>query len=237
MQFFDPEVAVDSGGRVVVAATSCCSHSIGCGVTSTDPYPPPCDVTIWRLQPDGQLDASWGDSGRKLVHNAFNFADALTVDAEDRVLLGSSRSGPASVLRFKVNGPLDSTFSNDGIAKFKLNDNTPASPLRIGADPSGTITVAVDNDKRDVYGVGRLTSAGVLDSTYGLGGTVTRRCAKGCSPSSAAVDHGEVAIVVDGWVGRSQADRWLRLARVNAAGTVVKQRALTPSRAPSTRAH
>ena len=96
--FFDPEVVVDSQGRVVVVATSCCSHSIGCPVTSTDPYPTPCDATIWRLLPGGQLDPSWANAGQKLVHNVFDFYDALAVDAEDRVLLASDsgRTGDGS---------------------------------------------------------------------------------------------------------------------------------------------
>lgn len=224
--FFDPEVVVDSQGRVVVAATSCCSHSIGCSVTSTDPYPTPCDATIWRVLPDGQLDLSWAKAGERLVHNVFDFYDALAVDAEDRVLLASDSGGPATVLRFTVNGRVDSSFSGDGVAKFKLNGDTAASVLRIGVDPSGTITVAVGNARRDFFGAGRLTSSGLLDVSYGVEGTVTRSCSDGCKPSSADVDDGRVAIVVD--PDSTAADRWFRLARVNAAGTRVNRVRLDP---------
>ena len=125
-----------------------------------------------------------------------------------------------------MNGAADSSFSGDGVAKFKLNGDTAASALRIGVDASGTITVAVGNAKRDVYGAGRLTSSGVLDVSYGVDGTVTRSCSDGCRPSSADVDDGRVAIVVD--PDSRASDRWFRLARVNAAGTRVDRVRLDP---------
>jgi hypothetical protein len=224
---YDPEVAVDSQERVVVAATSCCSHSSGCPIHSTDPSPSPCDVTIWRLLPDGTLDTTWAKAGQKLVHNVFDFADALAVDSAGRILLGADGTGPASVMRFTQGGAMDRSFSRDGVAKIKL-DGTAVSPLRLGVDSAGAITVALGNGKRDIVGAGRLTPAGTLDESYGVNGTITRRCGDRCHPSSADVDHGEVAIVVDASIRTGRGDRWLRVARIDQTGTGLDRMRVDP---------
>jgi uncharacterized delta-60 repeat protein len=168
---FDPSVALESTGRIVVGGSACESDDIR-----------DCDVAIAALRRDGRLDPRFGNGGKVVSHFPRPEAcregiDAGTVqgmdiDSRGRVVVGGSclGGGHAPVARFTANGDPDPSFGNDGIVDPYVG------MARIGA-------LVVDaRDRIDVAGarhhglaVARFEGSGRLDRSFGRRGVATAR--------------------------------------------------------------
>ena len=151
----------------------------------------PGSLRLSRFLPDGGLDPAFG-SGGTIVHpfSGLGFARTLAIDSLDRIVVGGgitvSDGGPsdqeAFVARFTADGALDTTFDGDGWTSFDFT----AATATVGTE--GVSVVVVDASDRPIVGgspdangpvfnpsdrnmaVARLTTSGVLDTTFGSAG-------------------------------------------------------------------
>jgi uncharacterized delta-60 repeat protein len=136
--------------------------------------------TVIRLLPNGALDGGFGSGG--IVHTVLanpsvqDEATAVLMLGDGRILVAGAadRSFPYSqtefaLVRYLPDGRLDPTFGSAGIVV------TPGTreevPYALALAPDGKIVVAGFADK--LFGLARYLRAGALDSTFGVGGTVT----------------------------------------------------------------
>ncbi|MBW3540325.1 MAG: hypothetical protein KY476_08645 [Planctomycetes bacterium] len=198
---------VQSDGRIVVLGIVQDSAGFGFGLSSL----------LLRYNLDGSLDTSFGDGG----HVLFNFSSAtfgnfnftgLAMDADENLLVaGSVHRGTTgvdfAVARFRgTDGGLDTTFGTDGYAYADLDDHVSFRGMAV--DPAGNIVLAgsafrsgTGND----VALARLTSAGILDTSFGTGGVaLTDLGSDDEDVSAVAVDAGG-NVVIAGYSYRGDA--------------------------------
>lgn len=141
------------------------------------------DIGVARYLANGNIDTSFGDSGRLRIDiNGFSdWANAVAVDNQSRILAAGggttdyiTRSYNFAVVRLTPQGVLDNTFGIDGkvivnFAPVGGNDRDYANDMLL--QPDGKILLsgyAAGN-----FGLVRLNADGSLDSTFGTGGKVT----------------------------------------------------------------
>ncbi len=115
----DPTFSGDGSTTEGAGTRGMAIDGAGCIVTVSE------FAAVSRLLPDGELDPSFGDEGEPVgidvEPGSSDFADAMAVDASDRILAAGT-STPAGggeprsfVVRLTEAGALDPTFSGDGI--------------------------------------------------------------------------------------------------------------------------
>ena len=181
----DALVTVDTRGRVVVAAMEAVEKGY--------------NAVITRLSSIGAYDTSFSKNGRVTVNlGKWDWVDALATDADDRIVLGSDYWRPEGkdvpeygvVVRLRANGELDTSFSGDGVVRFKMLDDGVNYPVEIGVGASGRLTVAAVAGG-EAYGAIRLTPTGRFVRDYGHDGVLSVNCV--CSLYVASVVRGQVA--------------------------------------------
>ncbi len=131
-------------------------------------------VFLARLNADGTVDASFGTGGRRGVGGAglpINVA-AATLDANQRIVL---TGGGDRVARYNADGSLDRTFGANGVATLMFAGVSSFGAADLAVAPDGRIVLAgnvalLPNESGDRIGVVRLTSAGRVETTFGIGG-------------------------------------------------------------------
>jgi uncharacterized delta-60 repeat protein len=159
-------VAVDHLGRTIVA---------GYATTGSAAYD---DFVIVRYTPAGALDTSFGGTGIVTIDMGgganVETANGVAVDSMNRVIVAGEANYDFAVARLTASGALDSSFGNGGKVNFDF----------AGSD-DGASSVTVDSMDRPVvagftgmgsgpnyddFAVARLTTAGALDPSFGVGG-------------------------------------------------------------------
>lgn len=151
-------VVIQSNGRIVVS-----------GMASTSPT----ETVMVGFRPDGQVDRTFGASGRALVHvDSRGSGNALLVLPDGKLLVGGgAANGQSYLARFLSDGTMDTTFGTNGT----ILDRFPATGMtaqgmsvdHLAAQGDGKV-LAVDTD-----GVlHRFDIEGVADPSFGGGGSV-----------------------------------------------------------------
>jgi uncharacterized delta-60 repeat protein len=159
-------LAVQSDGRLLVAG----EVRNAAGTRS--------DAFLSRFLADGQIDASFGASGTSYGYSGtINSARAIAVQSDGKIIIAGYTAGNGLtddflIARFHPNGFIDRDFGESGAYRLDFaggGDRGTAMALA----PDGKIIVAgiAWNGTRHVWGVARLTSSGMPDSSfYGTGG-------------------------------------------------------------------
>jgi uncharacterized delta-60 repeat protein len=144
------------------------------------------DMAIVRLLPDGTVDTSYGSDGKLIIpigtDNDFPTAMRLQADGKAVVVGTSTINGTnrMAVVRVNDNGTLDSTFGDSGKAVISFG-TARENAYGLAIRPDGKILVGGSAGESTNYdfAIARLTSAGVLDTTFGTNGTVTTAIGSG----------------------------------------------------------
>lgn len=172
--------AVQPNGRLVLAGSAIQPFGGGCCAA---------DFALARLTATGALDSSFGGDGRVVTDflpgadNGQDAAHAVLVRADGRILAaGSGVAGAASVdfavARYRGNGSLDPTFSNDG--RVTTDFVGYQDEIRdLAVDLSGRIVAGGqscefpgDFDEVCDFGLVRYTPGGTPDPRFGRHGRV-----------------------------------------------------------------
>lgn len=186
-------VVVQTDGKVLVAG-----RSTG-GATGSD-------FSVVRFNSDGSVDSSFGTSGvaRIDMGSASDSCYAILVQPDGKIILGgettrTSTSTDFALARLNTNGSLDTSF---GTAGKTVNDffggTDQLASLALTSDghilAGGTAKVS----GLPQFAVAEFTSAGALESGFGIGGKVTRTFASGYSRGQSVAVLGDGSIVLAG---------------------------------------
>ena len=131
-------------------------------------------LTVFRLLPDGELDATFGEGG--LVQftsnaNVPHTGTAVALEPDGRIVVAGSRRDDLLVLRLLDDGAPDEAFGDAGV----VIDPENAGATRLVRAPDGYRITTVTN-AGDLAGstcrVVALAADGALDPSFGTGGSV-----------------------------------------------------------------
>jgi uncharacterized delta-60 repeat protein/uncharacterized repeat protein (TIGR01451 family) len=224
-------IAIDTTGRIIAVGQAAASDS--------------ADFAVVRYLPNGNLDTSFGSSGKVTVDFGFqDVARGVALDAQGRIIVvGTSDEGDDLdwiLTRLTPSGALDLTFGADHTGKIRTG---------FGGDLDEANAVAIDALNRIVvvgreldeiaddsdFGLIRFNSDGTLDSTFDSDGLLTIGFGTFEEAHAVAIDATGRIVVA----GRSGAPGRFAVARVNDNGTLDGTfdgdgRAVTPFNAHST---
>jgi uncharacterized delta-60 repeat protein len=161
-----PDVKVQPDGKIVAVAAPSTSG-------------PTWAVT--RTLSSGALDTAFGSNGTVLTTfpgATSGFANAVTFQPDGKILVAGVVSGTNpydtwGVARYNSNGSLDTTFGNGGLYQFSFNSSNGYGGWAYGVAVQSDGKILVGGMLRGTgmgFSVGRLTSNGQLDSTFGTNG-------------------------------------------------------------------
>ncbi len=163
-----------------------------------------------RLNPDGSVDSTFGAGGKVVLDfGGDDGADAVALQPDGKVLLAGSTTAGASggdfaLARLNSDGSLDASFGTGGKATVDFGGADVAFGLAL--QPDGSVILAggtASTTDAEQFAIARLTSAGVLDSSFGAGGK-TRIDFGGVSVGRGVALQANGDILVGGIAGANQ---------------------------------
>jgi uncharacterized delta-60 repeat protein len=149
-------VALQSDAKIVVAGTVGCCSSVG--------------IVLARYNPDGTLDSSFDTDGKVTLPGAGDdFAQAIAMQPDGKILVGGSQDQQLLVVRFESDGSLDSTFGTGGEAVPFPNTSGAVTGLAVLPDGrilAGGYRYSGSGPHTDLE-VARLNDDGSPDVTFG----------------------------------------------------------------------
>ena len=132
------------------------------------------NFTVARYNQDGTLDNTFGDEGKVAteIGTADDFAKSVLIQNDGKILVsGYSFDGSKnvfSVVRYRIDGTIDSTYGVDGIKMLSINsidDKGSASILQ--SDGKLIIGGVSSNGSNFDFALTRLDSTGNIDANFG----------------------------------------------------------------------
>jgi uncharacterized delta-60 repeat protein len=177
-----------------------------------------------RVLDAGDLDLTWGGDG--LVQTSLSQSDgghALVIQPDGKVVVGgvyAPKSGNQdfAVIRYNIDGSLDSSFGTGGVVKTSFgNKNDVIKAAAVQADGKIVVGGWATSGSSLVFALARYNANGTLDTSFGSGGKVTTNIGHGNE-----VIH-DVAIQADGKIvaiGSASIGGGGAIARYNANGSL-----------------
>lgn len=128
----------------------------------------PNDLQLRRFGSDLTVDGSWGTGGAIAIDlGAAVTVEDAAVDADGNLIVVGTLGADGFVLRADADGSPDPTFGPAGIATI---DTGASEHLRaVALDPDGRIYAVGDTAGGEAFAA-RLSTAGVIDTTFGISG-------------------------------------------------------------------
>jgi uncharacterized delta-60 repeat protein len=154
---------------------------------------------VLRYTTAGALDTTFGKKGIAALPTTVGEIASMALQSNGQIVAAGVGPGGYTVERLNTNGSADSSFGSDGVAVASLGGRAAAPELVVMVETSGDILVAgqleeAGRGQSDQVLMARFTSAGVLDTTFGSGGTTIATTVSGCS-ALAELSTGEILVV------------------------------------------
>jgi uncharacterized delta-60 repeat protein len=151
---------------------------------------PDLDWALVRYNPDGTLDAGFGQGGKVTTSmgTVNDFAVSVALLGSKILVGGFTDSGKATgfaLARYNDNGSLDTTFGVNGTVFTSVSQGSVALAMKV--DSRGRIVMAGTDAKSQLV-VARFTSNGSLDTKFGKRGIVTTSVPLGVAGHANAMD-------------------------------------------------
>jgi uncharacterized delta-60 repeat protein len=130
-------------------------------------------VAVVRYNLDGTLDPAFASSGitKFFPGTTFALVHGGAIDASGKILGVADQNPAALVVRFTVDGALDTTFNSTGYVS--LTTVKPVGGIRLQSDGKILVAGTQLSGKSIVGVVVRLNANGTLDATFGSNGVAT----------------------------------------------------------------
>jgi len=130
--------------------------------------------TLWRQNPNGSLDTSFGKSGKVILNQKDNVGD-ITVAPNGKILVYYFRAEhKIHVARYTANGAPDRTFGGDGDVSITTSKAFLATSVVVRND--GKILLGGEGGESDLSSssaaIYRLNSNGTFDNSFGTHGLI-----------------------------------------------------------------
>lgn len=182
------------------------------------------DILLLRFNANATLDATFDGDGRRIfIGSGDDRAQATAVQPDGKIVVAGYTNVLGSndffILRFNVNGSLDSSFDNDGrvILSGSGNDRALAVALQLDGKiiVAGTTDVSGNND----FLIIRLTANGSVDGTFGSSGRQVISGFGGNEQAQAVALQTDGRIVVAGYTNAAGTNDFA-VARLNTNGSL-----------------
>jgi uncharacterized delta-60 repeat protein len=219
-------IALQSAGKIVLAGTD----NTNSASTGYDNF------AVARYTTSGQLDTSFGGGkgfvtinvSGKLKGKAHpnSDANAVAIDGSGRIIVGgwayNGSHNDFALARYTSAGVLDTTFNSNGPIPGTIQLDLGNSSIKgIAVDSLGRYIVAGSSGTQ--LALARFTSAGVLDTTFGVNGTVIVSLgSNSIGPGAITLDGSGKIIVVGGGnvTAPTGVSAEILVARFNSDGTL-----------------
>jgi uncharacterized delta-60 repeat protein len=194
-----------------------------------------------RFQANGDVDTTFGTGGLILTNfsGTFGGGGPLTIEPNGNILVGVDTFDPVtgqsymSVAQFTANGALDDSYGTGGVASVSFGGNpnyTFVTLTGMTLQPDGKVVVVginysfdpntgIEVSAEDV--MARFTAAGIVDTSFGNGGTVdTGINGSGSGPVALLQKDGAIVIAVSTYDPVTQVYDYV-LEAFNSDGTLV----------------
>ncbi len=125
--------------------------------------------TLWRQNPNGSLDTSFGTRG-KVVLNQKDHVGDMTVAPNGKIVVYYATTHKIHVARYTANGAPDRSFGGDGDVSISIPKTFFA--VSVVVLNNGKILLGGDSDLGQFAAIYRLNANGTLDDSFGAGGLV-----------------------------------------------------------------
>ena len=143
-------VLVQSDGKIVIGGTS------------------DARLAVQRLLPDGSLDNAFGNAAGVIIHpGTQDDGAAILIQPDGQLIVIGTSDGDFVAARLHVDGSLDPTFGNGGVARVSFGNGHAAAAVM---DSAGRVIIA--GDAGGDFALVRLLGSGVADSSFGSNGKV-----------------------------------------------------------------
>ena len=165
-------VVIEADGRIIVAG-----HA-------ASPAAGDNDFAVARYLSTGALDPAFGAGGKVMTDIAgrTDLAFAARLQADDKIVVtgrvadGGGDTPDVGLVRYNVDGSLDTTFGANGIVRVDFattGDWDEASDLALQPDGKIVVSVQILVGASFAFGVARFEADGHPDSSFGNGGLAT----------------------------------------------------------------
>jgi uncharacterized delta-60 repeat protein len=134
-----------------------------------------------RYNIDGSIDTTFGNNGRLSLTNNSLFQNQgyirnFAIQSDDKILVAGEGGSNQYVARLLPNGTLDTSFNGQGYLTFNFGTNN-SILYNVSTQSDGKILVCgnsgpANSTVRPFFAVARITTNGVLDTTFGSSGIV-----------------------------------------------------------------
>lgn len=197
------DVALQSDGKIVVAGQTDIAADI--------------DLLTVRFNTDGSLDTTFDSDGYAIVDiNGDDSAADVAIQSDGKLVVVGTNDGGGhdfSVVRYETTGALDTTFDSDGVFTHDFGGSSFDQATSVALQSDGKIVVGGSSAVQ--FGLIRLTTAGVLDTTFDTDGKVTTDFGAGSETINSLAIQADGKIVAGG-----TADLDFALARYNVDGSL-----------------
>lgn len=210
--FYINDLKIQSDGKIVVV-----------GYTQN----PNIEAITARYNTDGSLDATFGTDGIVTANIGSTLSttviESLVIQVDGKIVVAgytydTNTLTQAFVIRYTTAGVPDGTFGSSGVVTEQFGDGSTFNGVAI--DGSGNILVTgivvINNVQNGL--IARFTSVGVLDSSFGSGGSVTELVGSSTGFNALILD-GSSNIVVIGYTSTSSGQQAL-IARYTSVGVL-----------------
>ena len=148
-------IAIQPDGKIVIAATHGCCNSVGIGLA--------------RYNSDGSPDPSFGTGGKVTAPAGADYAQAIALQPDGKLLVGGSRGLSPFIARVEPGGLLDQSFGTGGVVMPFSGEQGEVTGLAVLSD--GRIVAGGSRlsccGTHDDFQVIRLNASGSTDTSFG----------------------------------------------------------------------
>ena len=157
-------IAIQSDGKIVIPGTS------------GEPFIPPppyffadnaFDFAVARYNNDGSLDTSFNENGKVTtdLYNSNDYGFAVSIQADGKIVMAGRIDGDFAVVRYNVDGSLDTSFDEDGKVTTDSGSGFFDEGRSVAIQSDGKIVVA--GSAGGNFAVVRYNIDGSLDKSFG----------------------------------------------------------------------
>src|SRR5436190_7739277 len=216
-------VVLQSDGKIVAAGTVFVDFIIG--------EPSNTDFALARYNPDGTLDATFGNGGQ-VSTDFFGLEDdafSVLIQPDGKIVAVGSANNPSTyydfaAVRYLSNGTIDTTFGIAGKVSTDFGDQNFDRAHSAALQPDGRIVAAgfaiSQNGGVQHFAVVRYTSNGLLDTSFSRDGITKIDFGNCCQSAYQVIMHSDGKIITVGYANTEDSDSDFLLARLNPRGSL-----------------